>query len=310
MAISFRQVRYFIAVADAGKISTAAANLNVSQSAVSAAISNLEKELEAPLFQRQAGGVVLTYEGYQFLGHAQNILATVSEATRGLRRSGRTLSGNVRVGLTYTVAGYFIPQILMRFGRSFPDVRVQLQEHQRIEIEEMIVQDDLDIAVILVSNLNNVKQINSRVLMRSRRRLWLCADHELMGVEHVGFAEISEQPYVMLTVDEAEQSALRYWKATQYSPNTIFRTISVEAVRSMVATGMGVTILSNMVYRPWSLEGQHVEVKSVAGSIHSMDVGLIWKKDKEMSASTKAFYEYLCLSFSDSGYGINQLELR
>ena len=120
----------------------------------------------------------------------------------------------------------------------------------------------------------------------------------------------------MLTVDEAGQSALRYWKATQYSPNMIFRTISVEAVRSMVATGMGVTILSDMVYRPWSLEGQHVEVKSVAGTIHSMDVGLVWKKDKEMNvptkafAPTKAFYDYLCLTFADSGYGLNQLELR
>ena len=81
----------------------------------------------------------------------------------------------------------------------------------------------------------------------------------------------------MLTVDEAEQSALRYWKATQYRPNVIFKTSSVEAVRSMVATGMGVTILSDMVYRPWSLEGQHVEVKTVAGQVHSMDVGLIWK---------------------------------
>ena len=309
MAISFRQVRYFIAVANAGKISAAAANLNISQSAVSAAISALEEELEAPLFQRQSGGVVLTYEGYQFVRHAQNILAAVSEATQGLRRSGRTLSGNVRVGLTYTVAGYFIPQILMRFRRSFPDVRVHLQEQQRVEIEEMIVQGNLDIAVILVSNLKNVEQISSRVLMRSRRRLWLCANHYLMGAEHVGFAEISEQPYVMLTVDEAEQSALRYWTAAQYSPNIFFRTTSVEAVRSMVATGMGVTILSDMVYRPWSLEGQHVEVKSVEGIVHPMNVGLIWKKDNKMNAPTKAFYEYLCLTFAESSYGINELEL-
>ncbi len=308
MAISFRQIRYFIAVADAGKVSTAAENLNVSQSAVSTAIKQLEEELEAPLFHRKSGGVVLTYEGYQFVGRAQNILAAVSEATRGLRRSGSTLSGNVRIGVTYTVAGYFIPQIMMRFGRSFPGVNVRLQERHRVEIEEMIVQSQLDIAVILVSNLENKEQISSKVLLKSRRRLWLCADHPLMGLDPVGFAEIAEQPYVMLTVDEAEQSALRYWKSTPYNPNIIFRTISVEAVRSMVAAGMGVTILSDMVYRPWSLEGQHVEVKSVNGSIHSMDVGLIWKRSKEMNAPTKAFYDYLCLTFADAGYGINQQE--
>ena len=309
MAISFRQVRYFIAVADAGKISAAAANLNVSQSAVSAAIQSLEQELEAPLFQRQSGGVVLTYEGHQFITHAQNILAAVSEASRGLRRSGRTLRGEVRVGLTYTVAGYFIPQILMRFGRSFPDVKIQLHELRRTDIENGVVQGELDIAVILVSNLQNVAEISSRVLIKSRRRLWLCADHELMDVNPVGLAQISEQPYVMLTVDEAEKSAMRYWKATPYSPNVIFKTSSVEAVRSMVATGMGVTILSDMVYRPWSLEGQHVEVKTVADTVHSMDVGLIWKKDYEMNAPTKAFYDYLRLSFADTGYGLHEFEM-
>ncbi len=303
MAISFRQIRYFIAVADAGKISTAAENLNVSQSAVSTAIKYLEEELDAPLFQRKSGGVVLTYEGYQFVGRAQNILAAVSEATRGLRRSGDTLHGTLRIGVTYTVAGYFIPQILMRFNRSFPEINVCLEERERRDIEEMIIQGKLDIAVILVSNLENIDQLTSQVLLQSRRRLWLCADHHLLQEEHIGFAEIAEEPYIMLTIDEAEQSALRYWKATSYSPNTIFRTISVEAVRSMVATGMGVTILSDMVFRPWSLEGQHVEVKTVDGVIHTMDVGLVWKKDKEMAATTKAFYEYLCFTFA--GYEVN-----
>ncbi len=302
-------MRYFIAVADAGKISAAAANLHVSQSAVSAAIDKLEKDIEAPLFQRRSNGVELTYEGHQFLTHAQNILAAVSEATRGIRRSGRSLRGEVRVGVTYTVAGYFLPQTLMRFSRSFPDVRVQMTELQRTDIEQGIVEDDLDIAVILVSNLQNETEIDSRVLLRSQRRLWLSADHPLMSVDSIGLSEVAEQPYVMLTVDEAEQSALRYWKAAGHMPNIVFKTSSVEAVRSMVATGMGITILSDMVYRPWSLEGQHVEVKPVADTVHSMDVGLIWKKGKEMNPQTKAFFDFLCITFADTGFGVSGTEL-
>lgn len=100
MAFSFRQVRYFIAVADAAKISSAAADLNVSQSAVTAAIKALEDELEARLFERHPSGVTLTYEGHQFLQHARSIEATVSEATRALRRTGSAETGEVRVGLT------------------------------------------------------------------------------------------------------------------------------------------------------------------------------------------------------------------
>ena len=303
MAITFRQIRYFIAVADAGKISAAAANLNVSQSAVSAAVASLESDLDLPLFYRLSNGVTLTYEGQQFLHRAHNILAAVSEATRGLRRSGRSLRGEVNVGLTYTVAGYFIPQLLMRFGRSFPEIRLNLLEMQRGEIESRIVDGSLDIAVILVSNLRNTSEISSRILNCSQRRLWLSADHHLISADTVPLSDIAKEPYVMLTVDEAHHTAMRYWRSTPHQPNVIFATSSVEAVRSMVATGMGVTILSDMVYRPWSLEGQRVEVRGVSDHVPSMDVGLIWRTGKDMSPPARAFHDYLCLPLTDTGFG-------
>ena len=80
--ISFRPIRYFIATADAGKVSLAVADPNVSQSAISAAIKRFEDELEAHLFERPASRVTLTCEGHQFLQHARNIIAAVSETTR------------------------------------------------------------------------------------------------------------------------------------------------------------------------------------------------------------------------------------
>lgn len=308
MALSFRQIRYFIATADAGKVSLAAANLNVSQSAVTAAIKALEEELESRLFERHSNGVSLTYEGHHFLQHAQNIVAAVSEATRAPRRSGRTVEGEIRVGLTYTVAGYFLPQILARFMRVFPGVTVQMQEISRDEIENGIVDGTLDIAVMLVSNLQNEAEIDSESLICSRRRLWLCANHHFMEKDAVSLAEIAQEPYVMLTVDEANRTAMRYWTPTPYRPRIIFETSSVEAVRSMVATGMGVTILSDMVYRPWSLEGQRIEVRPVTDNVPTMDVGLAWRRGANMSPPTRAFYEYLSLTFSGSGHGFVNAE--
>jgi DNA-binding transcriptional LysR family regulator len=303
MALSFRQVRYFIATADAGKVSLAAANLNVSQSAITAAIKTLEEDLEARLFERHSTGVTLTYEGHQFLQHARNIVAAVSEATRAPRRAGRSVEGEVRLGLTYTVAGYFLPQILARFARVFPGITVQMQEIPRDDIERGIIDGDLDIAVMLVSNLQNRHEIDSEVLIRSRRRLWLCADHRLKERETVSLAEIAEEPYVMLTVDEANHTAMRYWLPTAHRPNVIFETSSVEAVRSMVATGMGVTILSDMVYRPWSLEAQRIEVRQVTDHVPTMDVGLAWRRGANLPPPTRAFYEYLSLTFSGSAQG-------
>jgi len=303
MPLSFRQIRYFIATAESGKVSLAAANLNVSQSAVTSAIKALENELEVRLFERHSTGVTLTYEGHQFLQHAHNIAAAVSEATRAPRRAGQSVVGEFRVGLTYTVAGYFLPPILARFARVFPGVTVRMQEISRDEIERGIMDGDLDIAVMLVSNLQDSEGIESEVLIRSRRRLWLCADHPLMEKNAVSLAEVADEPYVILTVDEANRTALRYWARAPHPPRIIFETSSVEAVRSMVATGMGVTILSDMVYRPWSLEGQRIEVRTVTDNVPTMDVGLAWRRGTNMSPSTRAFYEYLSLTFSGSGHG-------
>jgi DNA-binding transcriptional LysR family regulator len=303
MALSFRQIRYFLATADAGKLSLAAANLNVSQSAITSAIKSLEGEPEARLFERHSNGVSLTYEGHQFLQHAQNIVAAVSEATRAPRRSGSDVTGEIRAGVTYTVAGYFLPPILARFQRVFPGVSFQMHEIPREQIERGIAGGSLDIGVILVSNLQNQEDLDSEVLIRSRRRLWLCADHHLMARDAVSLAEVAEEPYVMLTVDEANHTAMRYWAPTPHRPRTIFETSSVEAVRSMVATGMGVTVLSDMVYRPWSLDGQRIEVRSVAGEVPTMDVGLAWRRGAQMSAATRAFYEYMSLTFNGSGHG-------
>jgi DNA-binding transcriptional LysR family regulator len=100
----------------------------------------------------------------------------------------------------------------------------------------------------------------------------------------------------MLTVDEAHQTAARYWGPTGLHPNVIFVTSSVEAVRSMVADGLGVTILSDMVYRPWSLEGQRLEQRNLVTPIPTMDVGLAWRKSEKLARASRAFADFIGLS--------------
>lgn len=70
----------------------------------------------------------------------------------------------------------------------------------------------------------------------------------------------------------------------------------------MVANGMGVTILSDMVYRPWSLEGQRIETRLVTEPIPSMDVGLAWARNAELSGATRAFRDFMSLTFNGAGH--------
>ncbi|MCY4148497.1 MAG: LysR family transcriptional regulator [Gammaproteobacteria bacterium] len=298
--LTFRQIRYFIATVEQGKVSSAAAELNVSQSAVSAAIKDLEEELGYRLFTRKAYGVALTFQGHQFFQHARNILAAVSEAVNAPHEPSEGVEGDIVIGVSFTVAAYFLPNLLLRFKHIFPGVTTRVVEDDREEIERGLIKGRLDLALMLVSNLKNRSEIDSETLLRSHRRLWLSANHPFNQLETVSLAEIQQEPYVMLTVDEASKTAMRYWKKTEHRPNVIFETSSVEAVRSMVALGMGITILSDMVYRPWSLEGHRVETKNVLQDVPTMDVGVAWHHDAQLSLPSRTFRDFVIRAYQNS----------
>jgi DNA-binding transcriptional LysR family regulator len=295
---SLKKLRYFVAAAETGQISHAAVELNVSQSAVTAAVQQLEATLGVLLFERTPSGVLLTPDGHRFLLLSRNVISAVNEAMRLQTSGGRDVAGTVRVGVTYTVAGYFLPRHHARFASTYPGVTLELSEGPRDWIERSLVDGALDMAVMLVSNMQTRDKLRSETLVQSRRRLWTPAEHPLLKEERVGLAEVAAYPYVMLTVDEADATAMRYWTRAGHDPHVLFRTSSVEAVRSMVAAGMGVTILSDMVYRPWSLEGQRIETRVLAEDVPSMDVGLAWRRDATLSPATAAFKDFMSLALA------------
>ena len=293
MEPTLRQIRYFVAAARSGQISRAARELNVSQSAVTIAVKQLEEIVGCVLFQRRVHGVTLTHNGTIFLEHASRVLAAVDEAIRAPRNTLSKLEGRLRLAMTYTVAGYFLPAYLERFSRAFPHIALQTLETTRSEIETGLVSGDYDIAVLLTSNIVDQEGLDFETLFRSPRRLWLPASHGLLEKDEIHLNDVAMEPYIMLTVDEASNTTQRYWHLAGCRPQTLMRTSSVEAVRSMVANGMGVTILSDMVYRPWSLEGLRVEAVTLASHVPTMDVGLAWAVNVELTAAARAFAEFL-----------------
>lgn len=299
MSFTLKQLRYFLAAADAGQISRAAIEFNVSQSAVTGALQQLEGLLGMELFQRRSNGVVLTSAGARFLNHARSIVNASNEALRMSSHAAERTTGGIRVAVTYTVAGYFLAPLLMRFRRIFPEIQVELREADRDTIEADIMKGSGEIALILTSNLRHREHLDHETLLRSHRRLWLPTEHPLLQRESIGLRDVSEYPYIALTVDEALHTAQRYWEGTSYRPNVIFSTSSVEAVRTMVAAGMGITILSDLIYRPWSLEGQRLETRDVVDEIPSMDVGVAWKKGAEITPPTEAFIDFLIRTFRE-----------
>lgn len=295
MAFSFRQLKYFVATAETGQVSLAAVQLNITQSAVTAAIRQLEEMLVVRLFVRHPHGMVLTDCGRRFLGQAYGILANVEEAML-LRKRESDFAGCLTVAATYTVMGYFLPAHLRRLAALYPQLAIRLHELPRAEIEAGLLQQDFDVAVLLSSNVDN-PALQLEPIISSPRRLWLPAQHPLLSHPAPSLQDVAREPYIMLTVDEAEQTALRYWGQAGLQPQVRLRTSSVEAVRSMVANGSGVCILSDMVYRPWSLEGRRIETVNLYQQVPPMTLGLAWKAQAEISPAIALFRDYFRQQF-------------
>lgn len=287
---STRHLRYFVCTAELGQVSQAAQELNITQSAVTAAIKALESRLQTQLFDRHPGGMVLTGSGREFLGHCYQILNSVA-ACRGLDRVSAAAGGVLRVAATYTVLGYFLPFHVQRLRQLYPQLQIRLSELARVDIEAGLLAGDLDMAVLLSSNVHNA-DLAVHSFLDSKRHLWVGAGHPLLQRPQVDFADLLDEPYIMLDVDEAAETALAYWHRAGLRPNVLLRTSSVEAVRSMVGNGSGISILSDTVYRPWSLEGQKIHKITLKSPVPDMSLGVAWRADAVLSPAQRLFCDY------------------
>ncbi|MBB6483734.1 DNA-binding transcriptional LysR family regulator [Rhizobium lusitanum] len=284
-----RQLQYFVAVAEQGSVTRAAQNLSISQSSVTEALKELESDLGVELFERHPRGLSITHNGHQFLRHATKILATVSDARTSFSGKRNESGGTLNIGVTSLVAGYVLSDLLARYRRACPGVEVSAIEDNGGYLEHLLVGGELDVAVMVISNLRDRMALQAEILETSPYRLWLPMGHPLVSADIISVADISREPLIMLTIDEIEENTGKLLTALGARPHVAFRTRSVEAVRSLVATGAGVALLPDLVYRPWSLEGDRIESRDVSGSLPVVQVGMVWRKGSSLPQAARDF---------------------
>ncbi len=289
MSISLRQVRYFLAVAENLSVSGAAKDIGVSQSAVSTAIQGLEDYLGETLFVRNAKGMEPTYEGHQFVIHAKRILATVVDARNAVRARTEEVSGQITIGVTSMVAGYYLADLMARHRRVFPNVTVRVIEDERPYIEHLLINGEVDVGILISSSLTNIEALEAETLKRSSNQVWVSANHELAQRGQVALADIANEPLIILNADEMAARTQSLWRDVGLQPNVVLRTSSVEAVRSLVASGAGISVLPDIAYRPWSLEGDRLEACIIGEPLPTVDIGLVWRRGSHLSPLVEHF---------------------
>jgi DNA-binding transcriptional LysR family regulator len=291
MNITFRQIRYFIAVAEARSVSGGSSAVGISQSAVTDAIRTLELETGVTLFHRHAKGVTLTREGHQFLRHARSIIDAIADMAGGVGREADQTAGNVRVGVTPVVTGYFLSDLISRFQKLFPRIAITLVEDKRSYIEHLLVNGELDLALLIVSNLEQKGAIDHEVLLRSECRAWMAPSHPLSDIDGLTLSDLENEPLVALSLDELEGLIDGIWDTFDHPPRVAYRTSSMEGVRSLVGTGAGITLLPDLVYRPWSLDGDRIVAKRTRENLPTVDIGMAWRRLTRHSEAASMFME-------------------
>jgi DNA-binding transcriptional LysR family regulator len=289
MAFSFRQIQYFVATAENGAVSRAAHALSISQSTMAEAIRELEADLGFPLFERRAQGVELTLKGHQFLRHARKILADIAEARRALSGGEDVAAGRLAVGVTPLVAGYVLAEILARFRRAFPAVSLDIVEDARGYLEHLLVNGELDVGVIVAGVEKDGSALKVESIETSRYRVWLPTGHPLAEAEQISVRDFAGDPLVLLNVDEIAEAAEAVCRLAGVRPKIAIRTQSVEAVRSLVATGAGVAVLPDLTFRPWSLEGDRIEARELVEPIPPVEVAVAWRRGAPLPRAGQQF---------------------
>ncbi|NYE95378.1 DNA-binding transcriptional LysR family regulator [Psychromicrobium silvestre] len=241
MSVTIAQLRAFTAVVDHSSFSAAAGALGISQSAVSHAISSLEKELRQQVLSRK-NGVCLTSLGELLIPRARTVLATVDALEASVREQSGEASGVVRLAAVPTVCQGLLPELLQLWNARLPHVDVQVYEGDDEELPDWLESGLVD-AAILVDPME--PQPGSRWLGSDDFRALIRKDHPLVGEAEIPLAELLEDGLISSTGGCEEQvrrihelAGIRY-TATQ-------RVRELGTLLSLVRQGIGVGIMPSL----------------------------------------------------------------
>jgi LysR family hydrogen peroxide-inducible transcriptional activator len=254
------QLRYFIAVAETGNFTKAAARSFISQPSLSQQILNLEEELGQKLFHRLGRKVTLTNAGHLLLERAHRILAEADDAVRELKED-PALGHRVSVGVIPTVAHFFLPAVLAHCRTNDILLQLHTREDFRPTVVQAVLDGDMDLGV--VSMPVNEPRIETSLLFSEPLLLAVSASHPLASAASVTLEDLREQDFVMLGTGSSTATLVqRLLGDHDFEPRVVHRAAQLSTAKALVALGVGISVLprsartandpAGLVYRKFS----------------------------------------------------------
>jgi DNA-binding transcriptional LysR family regulator len=289
-AFTMNQLAAFLAVAEAGTISAAAEKLHVSPSALSAAITELERSLQVELLRRRkAKGVTLTPTGEVVLPRARLLLHHASELQADARGEERGVSGLVRIGCYPSLAPTALPALISDFTRAHPDARLEVYENTQDELSKGLESGQLDLAIMYDLDLDPTWR--SASLAHLPPRAVLPAGHRLARrAGALDLADLRDDPMVLLDAPPSSGHAYSCCARAGFTPRVIYRARTYATARSFAGLGFGWTLLLQRPSANVTYEGRPVVVKDISAPVlPDVAVDVVWHPDSLPSKATRTF---------------------
>ena len=240
-SLNIRHMRVFVAVAEQGSFSAAAAALGLGSPAITATIRQFEDVTGAALFDRTTRHVSLTVTGERFLPIARRLLGDFEEALGDLDALSRGIGGKIRIAAAPSVLTRILPGVIRHFVAEHPDARLRLDEMNAGEVHEAVANGAVDFGI--AGEWQDLPDIAFSPLFSDRFGVLCRADHEFAGQSEIAWSDLIDQPFVGLGPESGTRAMMAdqgFGAITSSNTPPILPTMPVSAsVAKAAALGIG-----------------------------------------------------------------------
>ncbi len=275
----------FVKAVEYESFTKAASVLNYSQSGISRMISDLEKEWDMILLERNRSGIHLTSDGMELLPYAVNLCAEYEKLQKKVGDLHGLKSGIIRIGTFSSVATHWLPKIFKAFQTDYPQIEYELLLGDYTEIEKWIIERRVDFGFL---RLPTLPQLETLFLAQDELMVVLPETHPLADCDVFPMSALCREPFLLLEKDK-NIVVSDIFKKNHLKPDIRFTTWDDYAILSMVETGLGISILPSLVLQriPYHIVIKKLEIPAYR------KIGLAMPDKKGLSKAVKEFIKYL-----------------
>ena len=242
--MNIQKYQAFVKTVEYGSFTKAAEKLNYSQSGISRMINDLEQEWKVTLLERGKAGIKLTSDGTKLLPYAKNICNDFEKLQMQVDEINGLQSGLIRIGTFSSVATHWLPNIIKEFQKDYPNIDYELLLGDYTEIEKWIDEGRVDCGFLRLPTNQDFETI---FLEQDKLLAIIPENHPLKDCDKFPVKELCDEPFMLLEKG-AKAEISEIFERCNLTPNVHFTTWDDYAVMSMVESGLGISILPNVIY--------------------------------------------------------------